>query len=116
MESREIFVSTVKACEDLPADARDGVDCVKEVRTHGFDFSYLEFLDDMIRREPRGPEWTARLRKRRAGLSDYCDVDLIDCDVPTAEGAYSIIVDISSRRVVHWEFYDGMIGDEREAD
>lgn len=32
---------------------------------------YLEFLDVQIRLEPRGPEWTKVLRRRREGLQPF---------------------------------------------
>lgn len=108
MDARAIFVSAVKACETLPNAARRDVDCVVGLETHKFDFSYLEFLDDMICRDLRGPEWTVVLRKRREALSDFCDVDLVSGNVPTADGAYRVHVDPRSTTVVHWEFYEGM--------
>jgi hypothetical protein len=108
MDAHAVFVSAVKACESLPNAARNEVDRVVGLETHKFDSSYLEFLDDMICREPRGPEWTVVLKKRREVLSNFRNVDLVSGIVPTADGSYSVDVDPRSTTVVHWEFNEGM--------
>ena len=71
-----------------------------------FDDSYIEFLDTQIRLSPRGPEWTARLRKRREALRPHCGAALITGVVPVDERHFSIDVLADQKKVVHCEEYD----------
>jgi hypothetical protein len=62
-----------------------------------FDASYIAFLDDQIKREPRGKTWTDVLKRRREALAPYVNVLLrnyaiywdniyawlrVKCDIP----------------------------------
>ena len=70
-----------------------------------FDSSYLEFLDTQIRLAPRGPEWTARLRRRRAELAPFCNRPLIRGAPRSDNSWFTIYVDPEANCIIHWEIY-----------
>jgi hypothetical protein len=79
---------------------------IRSVSQSCFDASYLEFLDEQIRLGPRGPEWTARLRRRREALASYCDKRLLYATVSADGAEYSLRIDPETERIVHWERLD----------
>ena len=105
-DSKRILVEVVRARAELPASLREHVTQAMEVEKHRFDQSYIKFLDEQIRLSPRGPEWTARLRHRRAALLPFCDVALVRGRVQVADRGFTVEVHPETRTVVHWEEYD----------
>ena len=57
------FVAAVRGADELPESVRAAADQAVGVDEGSFDHSYLEFLDQQIELAPRGPQWTARLKK-----------------------------------------------------
>lgn len=106
MDLRAIFSKAIAASEELPRVIRENVRNVTALETHIFDVSYLNFLDEQTRVEPRGPEWSERLRRRRTALSPFVNRVLIRGAFRTFNSYYTIEVDPDSERVVHWEKYD----------
>jgi hypothetical protein len=72
-------------------------------REHSFDGSYLDFLDEQIRAEARGPEGSQRLRARRAALAPFVDRVLVGYRIYWNGFDASIKVDPGAARVVHFE-------------
>lgn len=89
----------------LPALLREHASGVTALEEHRFDESYIEFLDTQIRLSPRGPEWTARLIRRRGALLPYCGVELLRGRVQVGDVDFTVEIDPTTRSVIHWEKY-----------
>jgi hypothetical protein len=123
-----LLVEAAKKCPGLPENVRkvlalpladlmslpfidgakprpEGQRCVPYWREHSFDASYLEFLDDQIRREPRGPEWSQRLRTRRDALAPFVNVLLLGYTIKWDDFRATIEVDARGQRIVHFELH-----------
>lgn len=105
MNSQAIFVEAVLAMGSLPAPLREHAGDVTGLKDGIFDKSYIEFLDTQIEWNPRGPEWTARLVRRRAGLRPFCGIALLSGRVQAGDSHFTVYVDPETRDVVHWEEY-----------
>ena len=106
----ETFIKAVSNCDALPACVRDSASSdsassVTEIRTSSFDVTYLEFLDEQIKLNARGDEWSRHLRARRSGLADWCDIPLINGKISLENDFYTIKVDPKMQSVVYWEHY-----------
>jgi hypothetical protein len=106
MKLKNVFVEAVQNSKVLPKEVRASAESACTVRKSQFDESYIEFLDTQIRLSPRGPEWTARLRKRRRALRPFCGVPLIYGVIPLEDRHFSIYVLPEKKKVVHSEEYD----------
>ena len=104
-EARAIFADVVRACDTLPESVRERA-IAASIRESLFDHTYIEFLDEQIQLSPRGPEWSDRLRQRRAALAPFCGVRLLDGHVESARDSYTIYVHPELRNIVHWELYE----------
>jgi hypothetical protein len=105
MNTKALFIETVRAMESLPQSLREHADKVTALEKHRFDESYIEFLDTQIRLSPRGPEWTERLRHRRAALASFAGVTLLRGRVHLGKADYTVEIHPETRAVVHWEEY-----------
>lgn len=90
-------------CADLPQIGKERVHTALHVEEHSFDSSYIEFLDEQIRLNARGDEWSSRLRDRRQHLAPFANQRLIRGKIPIPDGDLSIEVEPESARVIHWE-------------
>jgi len=101
-------VSALQSASDIPALLREMAPSVTSLCVDTFDQSYIEFLESQIRLEPRGPEWTAVLSRRKDILQAYCDRPLIDAHVPTDKNVtFWIKVDPEPETLVFWEQEEG---------
>ena len=89
----------------LPECVRDSAQSVAGIDTSSFDVTYLEFLDQQIELNSRGDAWSKRLRSRRSGLADWCDIPLIGGRITVDADDYTIKVDPKTQSVVYWEHY-----------
>jgi hypothetical protein len=105
MNYQALFVEAVRVMESLPASLREHADKVTALEEHRFDESYIEFLDTQIRLSPRGPEWTERLKRRRAALLPFTGVRLLRGRVLAAEADFTVEIHLETRKVVHCEVY-----------
>jgi hypothetical protein len=105
MSAKVLFVEAVRALESLPASLREHAGEVTALEEHQFDQSYIEFLDEQIRLSPRGPEWTERLKRRRAALRPYAGVTLLRGRVQAAKTDFAVEIHPQTKTVVHWEEY-----------
>ena len=103
MKPAELFIEAVRGSQDLPADVRSHAGEAQGVEESCFDDSYIQFLDEQIRLSPRGPEWTAILRRRREGLRSFCDVPLVSGHIRSGRFDTWIKIDPKTRTVVFWE-------------
>jgi hypothetical protein len=106
MSFHVLFVETVRAAADLPALLREHASDVTGLEEHRFDQSYIEFLDTQIRLSPRGPQWTERLKRRRAALLPFCGVTLLRGRVQVGDTDFTVEIDPAARAVIHWEQYE----------
>ena len=106
MSYKALFIQTVRTTQTLPAPLRDHADDVTALEEHRFDRSYIDFLDEQIRLSPRGPEWTERLKHRRADLLPFCDTTLLRGRVRVGELDFTVEIDPESRAVIHFEQYE----------
>jgi hypothetical protein len=111
MDARELFINVVRNAADVPALLAADAVHVRGCEQTLSDDSYMEFLDTQIRRAARGPEWTERLARRRAGLSPYCNTPLIVGSIRSASADYTVYVDPRRRSIVFWEGYELNGGD-----
>lgn len=103
MKPADIFMEAVRTCQDLPADVRSHAGEARGVEESCFDASYIQFLDEQIQLSPRGPEWTAILRRRREGLRSFCGVPLISGHVRSGRFDTWVKIDPKTGAVVFWE-------------
>jgi hypothetical protein len=106
MNPKSLFVEAVRPMEDLPASLREHAADVTAQEEHRFEESYVEFLGAQIRLHPRGPEWAARLTRRRAALLPFCGVTLLRGTVQVGNGNFTVEVQPETRAVIHWEEYE----------
>jgi hypothetical protein len=104
-EPKDLFVQVVREANGLPEELRARASEASGCDESYFDESYIAFLDEQIQLSPRGPEWTERLKRRRAGLAPFCGVRLIDGHVRTEASEFWVKVDRETRQVVFWEEY-----------
>jgi hypothetical protein len=107
VEPTELFVEVLRGATELPEELRARAPGVRGCEESPFDESYLAFLDEMIHLSPRGPEWTERLRRRRAGLAPFCGVRLVSGHLRVGTSDFWVKIDPRTRRVVYWEEYRG---------
>jgi hypothetical protein len=105
MNSKTLFINAVRSTTSLPQSLREHASEVTALEEHKFDESYIEFLDTQIRLSPRGPEWTARLKHRRAALLPFCGITLLHGRVKIAGADFTVEIDPKTRAVVYWEEY-----------
>ena len=105
-ELRAICAKAVGECDNMDTRVRENKHAVGSIEPSRFDESYLEFLSDQIKLEPRGPEWSARLKVRKKNLTPYVNRELVHCRFQFGVDDYSIHVEPLSGKVIHWEQYD----------
>jgi hypothetical protein len=105
MSFKTLFIETVRATKDLPEELREHAEDVTALEEHSFDQTYIEFLDEKIRLSPRGPEWTERLKRRRAALRPFCNILLLRGRVRVGDVGFTVEIRPESRAVIHWEQY-----------
>src|SRR5262245_9025239 len=103
MSFHALFVEAVRKAAGLPAMLRKHASDVTGLEEHRFDPSYIEFLDTQIRLSPRGPEWTERLKRRRAALLPLCGLTLLRGRVQVGDTDFTVEIDLATRAVIHWE-------------
>ena len=101
----DTFIAAILNCPTLPECVRNSASTVTGIETSSFDVTYLKFLDQQIELNARGDEWSNRLRLRRSGLADWCDVPLIDGRVAVGTDDYTIKVHPKTQSVVYCEHY-----------
>ena len=106
MDARALFIDVVSNAAVVPSQLAAQAAHVRGCERSSFDDSYMEFLDTQIRLGARGPEWTERLARRRAGLSPYRGIALIRGSVRSGTADYTVYVDAHRRSVVFWEEYE----------
>ena len=106
MSSKALFIAAVRAMPSLPEPLREHAGDATALEEHRFDESYIEFLDTQILLSPRGPEWTARLMRRRAALLPYCRATLLRGSVRVGDVCFTAEVDPERKTVVHWEQHE----------
>jgi len=102
-DAHAIFRQVVSKASELPAWVRDAVEHAHGIEAKVLDQSYIQFLNDMIAREPRGPEWTQVLAKRRAALAPLCGKTLVGGFVTRGSRQYFIKIEPDSQAVLYWE-------------
>lgn len=107
MNPFDTFIHAVSNCTALPELLRNAAASVVEIETSAFNETYLEFLDQQIEFNTRGEEWSQRLRSRRSGLAEWCDMPLIGGRITLNNDEYTIKVDPKTQSVVYWEHYAG---------
>jgi hypothetical protein len=105
MHSEALFAEIVRANKSLPASLREHADEVEALEEHRLDQSYIEFLDTQIRLNPRGPDWTERLKRRRAALAPFAGVTLLRGKVRIENSDFTVEIQPENKVVVHWEEY-----------
>ena len=105
MNAKDTFVSAVERCTELPQAVREAAR-ESAVEEHSFDQSYIAFLDTQIGLNPRGPEWSERLKKRREGLLPFTGRQLLRSSLRIGRDDYTVEVDPEAETVVYWERYE----------
>ncbi|CAN5658827.1 hypothetical protein BH11VER1_BH11VER1_36420 [soil metagenome] len=103
MNSREKLIQIIRLAPNISPDVIENIESIQDVEESTFDQTYLEFLEEQISLSPRGPDWTARLLKRKDAYLPYCSVPLIRGRLDLIEKTYSIRVDPNKGNVVHIE-------------
>lgn len=102
MSSQQEFINAVLRSE-LPSELRASAKQAIGIEHHHFDQSYIDFLDEQVRLNPRGSLWTERLKVRREHLLPFRDGLLLRGNVAVGKDRYTIEVDPKSLAVIHWE-------------
>ena len=103
---KDQFQKALCLAQDLPADVAAAFRGEFEIEEHTFDASYIEFLDEQISLEPRGEEWTARLKDRKHALSPYANKLLLRASITVQGKDVTLEVDPSVPELIYWEIYD----------
>ncbi len=103
MQPSKLFIAVVRSNNELPPDVRSHAHEARGVEDSCFDESYIDFLDEQIRLNPRGEDWTEILRRRREGLRSFCNVKLVSGHVRTGQLDTWIKIDPQKKKVVFWE-------------
>jgi hypothetical protein len=103
MKPAELFIEAVRTSQNLPTEVRSHAGEARGVDESCFDDSYIQFLDEQIRLSPRGPEWTAILRRRREGLHSFCGVPLLSGHIRCGRFDTWIKINPKTKAVVFWE-------------
>jgi len=103
MKLAELFAAVVRSATELPPEVCSRAHEARGIEESCFDESYIEFLDEQIRLNPRGPEWTEILRRRREALLSFCNVQLVSGHIRTGLFDTWIQVDPKEKKVVFWE-------------
>lgn len=106
MNPRETLIQIIRLARNIPTDVFENIEAIQSVEETTFDQTYIEFLEEQISLSPRGPDWTARLVKRKDACKPYCSVPLIGGRLELLEKDYSIRVDPSEGKVVYIEEYE----------
>ncbi len=93
----------IRGEEGVPDDFKSEEAEIENAETTTSDSSYLEFLREQIRLEPRGPDWSQVLSRRLRNLEPYVGHPLIDFNLITPSGRYHLKVNLETLKVVHWE-------------
>jgi hypothetical protein len=101
----ELFVRVLSSASAVPEVLRLHAHEACGVEERAFDETYIAFLDEQIGLSPRGPEWTARLRRRRAGLVRYCSIRMVRGRVRAGTSDFTVYIDPRVNAVAYWEEY-----------
>src|SRR5262245_2500202 len=101
-EPKGLFVEVLSGPNGLPEELRSRAHEARGREESSFDESYFAFLDEQIELSPRGPEWTERLKVRRAGLAPLCGVRLVSGHVRAGTSGLTVYIDPRTRQVVYW--------------
>ena len=93
----------IEASSDMPPEILAEPAKFSDVETRRFNRSYIESLDQQIQLEPREPEWTEVLQRRRNNLRNYVGYPLVCCVASVQARRFWIKVDLEKVNVVHWE-------------
>ena len=104
-ELKADFTKVILESAELPRWARNCVGSARGVEAKVLERSYLDFLDDMIAREHRGPEWTEVLKRRRNALSSYCGKLLVSGFVDRFSEQLFVKIDPVTQRILYWEIW-----------
>lgn len=102
-DAKSDFIRAVQTSSEIPAGTRNEAVNVAGLESKVLDQSYLDFLDDMILREPRGPEWTKILKRRRIALAGYCGKSLVSGIVGRGKDRIFVQADPVTCKVLYWE-------------
>jgi hypothetical protein len=97
------FQKAVLASNELADWARTNILNPHGVEANVLEQSYLDFLDDMIARKHRGPEWVEVLVRRRTALTPYCGRLLISGLIGLGQNQLFVKVDPTNHKVLYWE-------------
>lgn len=103
MDTGEICKQAIRECHDLPKDVRDRADEIQNVEWSKFDQSYIDFLDEQILLEARGPEWSERLRKRKRNLLALVDMRYLSCKLDGDGHSWTFAIASDPPDMVHHE-------------
>jgi hypothetical protein len=97
------FVEAVQKSDQVPDLVRIHVAETTGVKERVVQADYLQFLEQQIALEPRGPEWTEVLRKRRDVLIPFLGRRLLSGHILIGNDTYFIDVCPETNRVVRCE-------------
>lgn len=105
MNPSETCTQAIRNCCELPPGVRGLSGDIHGVEWGEFDQTYLDFLDEQISLEPRGPEWTERLRQRKRDYSALVDIQHLNCYLEADGLIWCFKISIDPPKVVHFEHY-----------
>ena len=105
MDPREICIKAIRECSELPSGVRERAADIRSVEWSEFDQTYLDFLDEQISLEPRGPAWSERLRHRKKGCIALVDTKHLNCRLEEDGLVWVFKVRADPPKVVHFEHY-----------
>ena len=109
------FQKAVLASSELADWVRTNILNPHGVEAKVLEQSYLDFLDDMIARKHRGPEWGEVLMRRLTALTSYCGNFLVSGLIGQGQNQLFVKVDPTNHKVLYWEKWpadDSAVGDD----
>lgn len=88
-------------------EAKRGECALPHFEISRFDSTYLEFLEEQIKLNARGDEYSAILTRRLDDLRPYVDIELLFVLLIRKPESFAIRIEPQAESIVHEEYDDG---------
>jgi hypothetical protein len=105
MDPGDICREAIRGCSELPPRVRERSDYIRNFEWSEFDQTYLDFLDEQISLEARGPTWSERLLQRKQNCIALVDTKHLNCCLEDDGLIWHFKITPDPPKVIHFEHY-----------